>query len=152
MANTHDFILFFTSRGRVYKLKAWEVPQTSRQAMGTAIINLINIEPGDIVTATVPVKELNKATGYMLFATRNGEVKRVDLKEFANLRANGLICFDLEPDNLLSWVKLTDGNQEWILVSARRQVDPVKESNVPTRGRPAGGVRGIEDPRIRTAS
>src|SRR5579862_3700331 len=75
VANTHDYVLFFTSRGRVYKLKAYEVPQTSRTAMGTAIINLINIEPGDVVTATVPVKDLNTASGYMFFATRNGEVK-----------------------------------------------------------------------------
>jgi DNA gyrase subunit A len=144
MANTHDFLLFFTSRGRVYKLKAYEVPQTSRTAMGTAIINLINIEPGDVVTATVPVKDLNKATGYMLFATRNGEVKRVDLKDFANLRANGLICFDLEPDDSLNWVKLTDGNQEVIMVTHGGKSIRFKESNVPSRGRPAGGVRGIE--------
>lgn len=144
MANTHDYVLFFTSRGRVYKLKAYEVPQTSRTAMGTAIINLINIEPGDVVTATVPVKDLHKAEGYMLFATRNGEVKRVDLKEFANLRANGLICFDLEPDDSLSWVKLTDGNQEAMLVTHGGKSIRFKESHVPSRGRPAGGVRGIE--------
>jgi DNA gyrase subunit A len=144
VANTHDYILFFTSRGRVYKLKAYEVPQTSRTAMGTAIINLINIEPGDVVTATVPVKDLHKASGYMLFATRNGEVKRVDLKDFANLRANGLICFDLEPDDSLNWVKLTDGSQECILVTQGGKSIRFKESNVPSRGRPAGGVRGIE--------
>ena len=144
MANTHDYLLFFTSRGRVYKLKAWEIPQTARTAMGQNIINLINIEPGDEVTATVPVKDLNKSTGYMLFATRNGEVKRVDLKDFANLRANGLICFDLEPDDALNWVKLTDGNQECILVTHGGKSIRFKESNVPTRGRPAGGVRGIE--------
>lgn len=144
MANTHDFILFFTNRGRVYKLKAYEIPQTSRTAMGTAIVNLINIEPGDIVTATVPVKDLNKAQGYMLFATRNGEVKRVELKEFANLRANGLICFDLEPDDDLSWVKFTDGNQEGILVTQGGKSIRFHEKDVPSRGRPAGGVRGIE--------
>jgi DNA gyrase subunit A len=144
MANTHDYILFFTNRGRVYKLKAYEVPQTGRTAMGTAIVNLINIEPGDVVTATVPVKELHKATGYMLMTTRNGEVKRVDLKDFANLRANGLICFDIEPDDALSWVKLTDGSQECILVTHGGKSIRFKESNVPVRGRPAGGVRGIE--------
>jgi DNA gyrase subunit A len=144
MANTHDFLLFFTSRGKVYKLKAYEVPQTSRTAMGTAIINLINIEPGDVVTATVPVKDLHKATGYMLFATKNGEVKRVNLKEFANLRANGLICFDLEPDDDLKWVKLTNGQRECILVTRGGKSIRFKESQVPTRGRPAGGVRGIE--------
>ncbi|HXG24655.1 MAG TPA: DNA gyrase C-terminal beta-propeller domain-containing protein, partial [Chthonomonadales bacterium] len=143
VANTHDYILFFTSRGRVYKLKAYEVPQTSRTAMGTAIINLINIEPGDVVTATVPVKDLNSAEGYMLMATQNGEVKRVELKEFANLRANGLICFDLEPDDELRWVKLTDGNQECILVTQGGKSIRFRETDVPVRGRAAGGVRGI---------
>lgn len=144
VANTHDYILFFTSRGRVYKLKAYEVPQTSRTAMGMAIINLINIEPGDVVTATVPVKDLNTAEGYMLMATQNGEVKRVELKEFANLRANGLICFDLEPDDELRWVKLTDGNQECILVTQGGKAIRFRETDVPVRGRAAGGVRGIE--------
>jgi DNA gyrase subunit A len=144
VANTHDYILFFTNRGRVYKLKAYEVPQTSRQAMGVAIVNLIGIEPEDKVTATVPVKDLQNATGYMLFATQNGEVKRVDVKEFANLRANGLICFDLEPDDSLNWVKLTDGEQECILVTRGGKSIRFKETDVPVRGRPAGGVRGIE--------
>jgi DNA gyrase subunit A len=144
VANTHDYILFFTSRGRVYKLKAYEVPQTSRTAMGTNIINLINIEPGDEVTATVPVKDLNTAEGYMLMATQNGEVKRVELKEFANLRANGLNCFDLEPDDALRWVKLTDGQQECILVTRGGKAIRFRETDVPVRGRAAGGVRGIE--------
>jgi DNA gyrase subunit A len=144
VANTHDYILFFTNRGRVYRLKAYEVPQTGRQAKGTPIVNLIGIEPGDIVTASVPVKDLHKAEGYMLLATKNGEVKRVDLKEFANLRANGLICFDLEPDDELRWVKLTDGSRECILVTRGGKSIRFKESDVPVRGRPAGGVRGIE--------
>ncbi|HSV74750.1 MAG TPA: DNA gyrase subunit A [Chthonomonadales bacterium] len=144
VANTHDYILFFTSRGRVYKLKAYEVPQTSRTAMGTAIINLISIEPGDVVTATVPVKDLNAASGFMLMATAFGEVKRVDLREFANLRANGLICFDLEPDDELRWVKLTNGKQECILITHGGLSIRFGEADVPVRGRPAGGVRGID--------
>lgn len=144
MANTHDYILFFTNRGRVYKLKAYEVPQTGRTAMGTAIVNLINIEPGDTVTATVPVKDLQEAKGFMLFATRNGEVKRCDIKNFANLHSNGLICFDLEPDDELQWVKLTDGHQEAILVTEGGKSIRFKEEDVPSRGRAAGGVRGIE--------
>jgi DNA gyrase subunit A len=144
VANTHDYILFFTDRGRVYRLKAYEVPQTSRTAMGTAIVNLINIEAGDQVTATVPVKDLHHAEGFMLMATRHGEVKRVDLREFANLRANGLICFDLEPDDQLKWVKLTDGTRECVMVTRQGKSIRFHESDVPVRGRPAGGVRGIE--------
>jgi DNA gyrase subunit A len=144
VANTHDYLLCFSDRGRVYRLKAWEVPQTTRQAMGQNIVNMIGIEPGDKITAIVPVKDLHKATGYMLMTTRNGEVKRVDLKDFANLRANGLICFDIEEGDALSWVKLTDGRQECILVTHGGKSIRFKESNVPVRGRPAGGVRGIE--------
>ncbi|MCC6729280.1 MAG: DNA gyrase subunit A [Chthonomonadales bacterium] len=144
VANTHDYVLFFTNRGRVYKLKAYEVPQSTRTAMGTAIVNLINIEPGDVVTASVPVKDLQSAEGFMLMATRNGEVKRVDLREFANLRANGLICFDLEADDELKWVKLTDGSQECMLITEGGKAIRFAEGDVPTRGRPAGGVRGIE--------
>ncbi len=144
VANTLDFILFFTDRGKVYKLKAWEVPETSRTAMGTAIVNLINIEPGDTITATVPVKDLQSAQGYMLMATRNGEIKRVELSEFANLRANGLICFDLEPDDELRWVKLTQGSAHVIMVTRGGKCIRFHERDVPVRGRAAGGVRGIE--------
>ncbi len=144
MANTHDYLLFFTNRGRVYKLKAYEVPQTGRTAMGTAIVNLINIESGDIITATVPVKDLQNATGYMFFATQNGEVKRCDLKNFANLHSNGLNCFNLEEDDELKWVKLTDGNQECILVTAGGKSIRFNEKDVRASGRQAGGVRGIE--------
>jgi len=144
VANTHDYILFFTNRGRVYKLRAYEVPQCSRTAMGTAVVNMINIEAGDLVTASVPVKDLQSASGYMLMATRQGEVKRVDIRDFANLRANGLICFDLEPSDELRWAMLTDGNQECIMVTRMGKSIRYHESDVPVRGRPAGGVRGIE--------
>ncbi len=144
VANTHDYLLFFTNRGRVYRLKAYEVPQVSRTAMGTAIVNLINIEPGDVVTATVPVKDLQRAKGYLLMATMHGEVKRVDIREFANLRANGLICFDLEGDDELKWVKLTNGRTEVMLITRGGKSIRFPESKVPSRGRPAGGVRGIE--------
>lgn len=144
VANTHDYILFFTGRGRVYKLKAYEVPQTGRTAMGTAVINLINIEPGDVITATVPVKDLNQATGYMLMATKFGEVKRVALSAFVNLHSNGLVCFDLEEEDELRWVKLTTGRQEAILVTHGGKSIRFRETDVPVRGRPAGGVRGIE--------
>ncbi len=144
VANTHDYLLVFTDRGRVYRLKAFEVPQTGRTARGTPIVNLINIESGDKVTATVPVKDLNKATGFLLMATQCGEIKRVDLHNFANLRSNGLICFDLEPEDELRWVRLTDGNRECIMVTHSGKSIRFAESNVPVRGRAAGGVRGIE--------
>ncbi len=144
VANTHDYILFFTNRGRVYRLKAYEVPQCSRTAMGTAIVNMINIESGDVVTASVPVKDLQNAAGYMLMATRHGEVKRVAVGGFANLRANGLVCFDLEPEDELRWVMFTDGTREVIMVTRSGKSIRFHEREIPVRGRPAGGVRGIE--------
>ncbi len=143
IATTHHFILFFTNRGRVYRLKAYEVPQTSRQAMGTAIINLINIEPGEKITASIPMKEYKGAEGYLLFATEKGEVKRTSITEFANLRANGLICFDIEENDSLNWVAHTNGEQEVILVTRKGMSITFAETDVPSRGRAAGGVRGI---------
>ncbi|MHB1458552.1 MAG: DNA gyrase subunit A, partial [Armatimonadota bacterium] len=87
VATTHHYILFFTDRGRVYRLKAYEVPQTSRQAMGTAIINLIQIEPGESITATVPIRDMD-GEGFLVMATKLGEVKRTNLVDFHNLRTN----------------------------------------------------------------
>ena len=143
IATTHHHILFFTNRGRVYRLKAYEVPQTSRQALGTPVINLINIEPGEEITATIPMRDYKGVEGYLLFATQCGEVKRTAVSEFANLRANGLICFDIEEKDSLKWVAHTTGSNEIVLVTRKGMSISFKEEDVPTRGRAAGGVRGI---------
>jgi DNA gyrase subunit A len=143
IATTHDFILFFTDRGRVYRLKAYEVPQTSRQAMGTAVINLINIVPDEKITAIVPMRDYKGVEGYLLFATECGEVKRTAISGFANLRANGLICFDIEANDALKWVAHTSGKDEIVLVTRKGMSIRFPETTVPSRGRAAGGVRGI---------
>ena len=143
IATTHHYILFFTDRGRVYRLKAYEVPQTSRQAMGTAVINLINILPGEKITATIPMKIIKGQAGYLLFVTSMGEVKRTSMEEFQNLRASGLICFDIEDNDSLNWVAHTTGENEVVLVTAKGMSIRFAESDVPSRGRAAGGVRGI---------
>jgi DNA gyrase subunit A len=143
IATTHHFILFFTDRGRVYRLKAYEVPATSRQAMGTAVVNLINILPGERITAVVPMREYKDTEGYLLFATEAGEVKRTAVSEFKNLRASGLVCFDIEEHDSLRWVAHTNGENEVVLVTRKGMSIRFKESDVPNRGRTAGGVRGI---------
>jgi DNA gyrase subunit A len=143
IATTHHHLLFFSNRGRVYRLKTYEVPQTSRQAMGTAIINLINIEPGEKITAIIPMREYKGIEGYLLFATERGEVKRTAIADFANLRANGLICFDIEDNDSLNWVAHTSGSDEIIMVTRKGMSITFVESDVPSRGRAAGGVRGI---------
>ena len=143
VATTHHYILFFTDRGRVYKLKAYEIPQTSRQAMGTAIINLINKEQDEMITATVPIRDLEAADRYLVMATEMGEIKRCTLENFHNLRSNGLRAFDIEENDLLKWVQLSSGKDEVIFVTRNGLSARFHESRVPVRGRPAGGVRGI---------
>lgn len=143
VATTTHYILFFTNRGRVYRLKAYEVPQTSRQARGQHLNNFIQAVPGDTVTAILPIKDMT-AEGYLLMATEYGEVKRTALAEFANLRSNGLNCFDIEEGDNLKWVRHTDGNREVILVTRGGMSIRFPESDAPARSRTAGGVRGIE--------
>lgn len=143
IATTHHYILFFTDRGRVYRLKAYEVPQTSRTAMGSAVINLINIQPGERITATVPIKAFKETAGYLLMVTERGEVKRTRLSEFTNLRNNGLIVFDIEENDALKWVSHTSGENSVILVTSKGMSIHFHESQAPARGRTAGGVRGI---------
>jgi len=142
VATTHHFILFFTDRGRVYKLKAYEIPQASRQAMGAAIINLINIEQGDMITATVAMRDID-VEGYMVMATELGEVKKSDLMGFHNLRANGLRCFDIEEGDSLKWVAISRGDDEVVLVTRNGMSIRFHEKDLRSAGRASGGVRGI---------
>jgi DNA gyrase subunit A len=141
--STHHYILFFTDRGRVYRLKAYEVPQATRQARGTAIINLIRIEPGEKITAAVSIADFSPDK-YLVMGTRHGEVKRIALSEFANLRANGLFAFDLEEGDELGWVQVTTGDNELVFVTRRGMSLRFHESDVRPMGRAAGGVRGIQ--------
>lgn len=143
-ASTHDYVLFFTDRGRVYRLKAFEVPQSSRQAMGTNIANLLAINPSEErITATVPIRDLRTAQGYLMMVTERGEIKRTAISEYVNLRANGLMTFDLEPNDALKWVKISSGEDQVVLTTVRGMAIRFPESGVPSRGRPAGGVRGV---------
>jgi DNA gyrase subunit A len=140
--STHHYILFFTDRGRVYRLKAYEIPETSRQARGTAVINYINIQPDEKVTATVSVRDF-ASEGYLTMITRGGEIKRTALSEFANLRSNGLNAFDLESGDSLGWVLHTSGKDDVLLVTRAGLAIRFPESDVPVRGRTAGGVKAI---------
>jgi DNA gyrase subunit A len=134
--STHHYILFFTDRGRVYRLKAYEIPETSRQARGTAVINYINIQPDEKVTATVSVRDF-ASEGYLTMITRGGEIKRTALSEFANLRSNGLNAFDLESGDSLGWVLHTSGTDDVLLATRAGLAIRFPESDVPVRGRTA---------------
>jgi len=142
VATTHHYILFFTDHGRVYRLRAYEVPQASRTAMGTAIVNLIDIQPGETITATVPVVDLN-GDGFLLMVTERGEIKRTPAAEFRNIRSSGLRAFDLEEGDQLRWVQHTTGSDDVIIVTRRGMSIRFPETDVPARSRAAGGVRAV---------
>lgn len=142
VATTHHFILFFTNRGRVYRVKAYEVPQTSRTAMGTAIINLISIEPGNEITASIPVQNLEDE-GFLVMGTEKGEVKRTTLSDFKNLRTNGLNAFNLEDDDAMRWVLLCKETDEVVMITEQGKGMRFPVSELRIASRQSGGVRGI---------
>jgi len=141
-ARTHDSLLFFTDRGRVFQLKVWELPDSGRTARGIPVINLIGIAPGETITALLPVRDFASAR-YLFMCTRNGRVKRTSLDQFASVRSTGLIAIGLEEGDELAWVRLTSGNDELILVTEQGQAIRFQETDVRPMGRPAAGVIGI---------
>lgn len=140
--STHSYLLFFTDKGRVYRLKAYELPESSRQSKGTPIINYIAIESGEQVTAWQTVRQLG-GRGYLTMVTRKGEIKRTEIGFFQNLRANGLRAFDIEDGDELGWVHHTTGRDEIVIITREGMSIRFKEDDVRGRGRAAGGVRAI---------
>lgn len=146
--STHHTILFFTDRGRVYKLKGYEIPETGRYSRGMPVINYISILGGERVTATISVKDLN-AEGFLTMVTRGtgpkrvSEIKRTPLSAFANIRNNGLIAFDIEEGDELGWALKTRGADDIILVTRQGQSIRFQEKNATSRSRAAGGVKAL---------
>lgn len=142
VSNTHHYLLFFTDKGKVYRLKAYEIPDLSRTARGTPIINLLQIEQGETVNAVIPVESF-EPDRYLFFATKNGIVKKTPLDDYANIRKVGLIAINLREDDDLIGVKLTDGNQEIIMGTSQGMSIRFSEQDVRPMGRSATGVKGI---------
>jgi DNA gyrase subunit A len=140
--STHHFILFFTNRGRVYRLKAYEIPESGRYAKGMPVINYIAIESEERVTATVSVKDIS-GEGYLTMVTKMGEIKRTQLTMFSNIRTNGIIAFNIEEGDELGWVLKTRGNEDVILITREGQSIRFNETAARGRGRTAGGVRAV---------
>ena len=141
-ANTMDWLLVFTNRGRVYQIKVHELPDASRTAKGIPIINVINMQPDETVTTLMKVRDYSMAK-YLFFTTRMGRVKRVTLDQFKSVRSTGMIAIGIEPDDELAWVRMTEGDDEMILVTAGGQAIRFPESDVRPMGRTAAGVIGI---------
>lgn len=142
ITNSHDYIMFFTSKGKVYRLKGYEIPDLSRTAKGTPIINLIQIEKGERVSAVIPVKEFDEEH-YLFFATKKGIIKKTTLESYENIRKGGLIAVNLREDDELIGVRLTDGQQEIIMGTHKGMSVRFNEGDVRMMGRNATGVKGI---------
>ncbi|MBU0614361.1 DNA gyrase subunit A [Patescibacteria group bacterium] len=139
---THQEIMFFTTRGRVFKLKVYEIPEASRVAKGQAIVNFLQLAPGESVTATLPSQGLKKAK-FIIMATKMGTIKKTDISDFENVRNSGLIAIKLKNGDSLEWVRATTGKDEVFLVTAGGMAIRFKEGDVRNMGRVAAGVRGI---------
>ena len=142
MTTTHHYLMFFTNTGRVYRLKAYEIPEASRTARGTAIVNLLQLQPGEKITAVIPMRKYEKGH-YLFMSTKKGLVKKTPLEEYENVRKTGLAAIALRDDDELIEVKTTDNEKEIILVTKFGQCIRFKENDVRTTGRVSMGVRGI---------
>jgi DNA gyrase subunit A len=142
VASTHSYILFFTTVGKVYWIKVHEVPQAGRAARGKAIVNLLTLQPGEKISAFLPVREFQE-NRFVFFATKKGVVKKTDLMAYAHPRPSGIIAIGLDPEDEVMGVRLTDGQQEIILSTRTGQSIRFKEAEVRSMGRGAGGVKGI---------
>ncbi|NUM25857.1 MAG: DNA gyrase subunit A [Candidatus Buchananbacteria bacterium] len=142
VTTTHSDILFFTTQGRVFQLKAYDIPKGSRTAKGQAIVNFLQLAPNEKVSAALPLSELGDYK-FLMMVTKKGNIKKVDISDFDNIRRSGLIAIKLKKDDELEWVKPSSGKDEIILVSAQGQAIRFRESQVRPMGRGASGVRGI---------
>ena len=143
MTTTHHYVMFFTNKGRVYRLKGYEIPEAGRTARGTAIVNLLPLMPGEKITSIVPMKEIDDEK-YLFMATRNGMVKKTPMKEYSNVRKNGLQAIVLRDDDELIEVKATDNTEDIFLITKKGMCIRFHETDVRVTGRVSMGVIGMK--------
>ena len=143
MASSHDFLLFFTNQGRIFRIKAYEIPQSSLVAKGTASVNLLNLRPEEKVTAVIKQGDEAGKDGYLFMATSKGTIKKTSLKDYENIRTNGLITINLDEGDELRWVRGTTGDNDIIISTSAGQAVRFNEKDVRPMGRAARGVRGV---------
>ena len=141
--STHDWLLFFTNKGRVFRLKAYEVPQASLQAKGVAAVNLLALQPEEKITSIIKHAKDSGDDGYLFMATTNGTVKKTPIKDYANIRTNGLIAIKLDDGDELRWIKQTNGEDDVIVSTSAGQAIRFHEADARPMGRNARGVRGV---------
>lgn len=142
-ASTHDYLLFFTNKGRIFRLKAYEVPAASLQAKGVAAVNLLQLQPEEKITSIIRHEKDAKDEGYLFMSTTKGTIKKTPLKDYANIRTNGLIAIKLDDGDELRWIKKTTGQNDVIISTSAGQAVRFNESDARPMGRSARGVRGV---------
>jgi DNA gyrase subunit A len=142
-ASTHDFLLFFTNKGRVFRLKTYEVPATGLSAKGIAIVNLLQLQPEEMVSAVINVSKQEKGGGNLMMCTIRGVVKKTPFEQYQNVRSSGLIAINLDDGDELKWIRMTDGDNEVVISTAQGQAIRFHEKDVRPMGRVSRGVRGI---------
>lgn len=142
MTTTHHYLMFFTNTGRVYRLKAYEIPEAGRTARGTAIVNLLQLMPGERITSVIPMRKFEEGK-YLVMATKDGLVKKTPMEEYANVRKTGLVAITLRDDDELIEVKATDDTKDIMLVTKDGMCIRFKETDVRSTGRSSMGVRGM---------
>ena len=143
LANSHDYLLFFTNQGRIFRIKAYEIPQSSLVAKGTASVNLLSLHPEEKITSVIKQGSEAGEDGYLFMATTKGTIKKTSLKDYANIRTNGLITIKLDDGDELRWVRGTTGENEIIISTSAGQAVRFNEKEVRPMGRAARGVRGV---------
>ena len=142
--STHDYIMFFTTKGKTYRLKGYEIPEGSRQSKGMNIVNLLPVEEGERVSAMIRVPEFGEDNYYLCMLTRNGIIKRTELDAYKNVRRNGVIATNLDDDDELVWVKLTEGGDNLIVATRKGMAIAFREDDARVIGRTARGVRALK--------
>ncbi len=144
VANTHDYLLFFTNQGRVYERRVYDVPEGSRTSQGRSIANLLEFQQGEKVTNVLAVRDFTKEEQFLIFATAKGVVKKTALSAYSNIRSSGIIAIGLEAGDELIGVEITSGQDQLLLGTKHGMAIRFHETNVRAMGRPAGGVKGVE--------
>jgi len=142
-ASTHDYLLFFTNKGRIFRLKAYEVPAASLAAKGVAAVNLLQLQPEEKITSIIRHEKDAKDDGYLFMATIKGTIKKTPLKDYANIRTNGLIAIKLDEGDELRWIQKTTGENDVIVSTSAGQAIRFSEKDARPMGRAARGVRGV---------
>jgi DNA gyrase subunit A len=144
--NTHDYALLFTSKGKVYKMRVWEIPEVQRTTRGTSLANFLSVAQGETVEAflTIDEESLNKSQGYIIFSTARGIIKKTAVTEFSNIRTSGIMAINLGSDDKLLRVDFSSGSDDVLLITSQGQSIRFKESDVRGMGRQASGVTGVK--------